>query len=263
MAGILDQDPQEVDPSKNYYEDLVGDGKSFKDNEALAKGKYMADMHIKMLEKRMDELRADYLKVQEDSQSRAKLEDLIKTLETRQQPVSSANPSERGSDTPTFDINELDKLMSEKMEKGLSAYETANRQKENTKVVIDRLKERYGNSYSSTVKEQIQSLGMSEDMFNQMAKDSPQALLRTLGIDAQIRESYQAPPRSESSFQFKGLPKRDWTYYEEMKKKDPKAYYNPKTLIQMEKDALALGEAFDAGSFSKSDRELLKDRFGF
>lgn len=263
MAGILDQDSSnEIDPNKTYYEDLVGDGKTFKDNEALAKGKYMADMHIKLLEKRMDELRADYLKVQEQGQTQAKLEELIKTLETR--PASSANPSERGSDNkPTFDLNEIDTLMSKKLEQGLTAYEQANRQKENTKIVVDKLKERYGSNYQDTVKQQIQSLGMTEEMFNTMVKDAPSALLRTLGIDGQTRENFQSPPRSENQFQFRGAPKRTWAYYEEMKRKNPRLYYNPKTLTQLEKDALALGDAFNDGSFEKTDKELLKERLGF
>lgn len=260
MAGILDQEnTPEIDPSKKYYEDLVGDDKPFKDPEALAKGKYMADMHIKMLEKRMDELREDYLKAQADSQAKAKLEDLIKSLENKQ-PVSSDNHSEQGPREPTPDLDKLDQLVSKKVEQGLSAYEVANRQKENTKVVVDRLKERYGNSYASTVKEQIQSLGMSDEMFNQMAKDAPSALLRTLGIEGQTREGYQAPPRSESSFQFKGPAKRDWSYYDELKQKNPRAYYNPKILVQMEKDALEQGDAFYTGSFGKTDKQLIKER---
>ena len=248
MAGILDQELQtDLDPQKNYYEDLVGESKTFKDNEALAKGKYMADMHIKMLERRMDELRADYLKEQEANQTRAKLEDLITRLETKQ-PVSSDNLSEKGPEKPTFDLNEIDQLMSKKLEQGLSAYEIANKQKANTKLVVDKLKERFGNNYQEAVKEQIQSLGMSEDMFNTMVKDAPSALLRTLGIDQQ-REDFQSPPRSQNSFSFKGAPKRTWSYYQDMKKKNPRLYHDPKTLIQMEKDAIALGEAFQDGDF--------------
>jgi len=265
MAGILDQEgTPEDNPSKNYYEDLVGEGKSFKDNEALAKGKYMADMHIKMLETRMDEMRELYLKEQSENQTKAKLEDLLKTLETRQQTASSAQtPSERVPEKPTFDINELDNLMSKKLEQGLTAYEQANKQKENTKVVVDKLRERYGNNYQSLVKEQIQSLGMSEDMFNTMVKDAPSALLRTLGIEGQTRESFQTPPRSEQNFQFKGPAKRDWAYYQNLKKSNPKAYMDPKTLIQMEKDALALGDAFNDGNFDKPDRQLMKERLGW
>lgn len=252
MAGILDQENQqeEVDPSKNYYEELVGDGKTFRDNEALAKGKYMADMHIKMLERRMDELRAEYVKEQSENQTRAKLEDLIKTLETR--PASSEQPQakEVPDTSPKFDLSELDKMMSQKLEQGLSAYEIANRQRQNTTSVVSKLKERFGDNYQPIVKQQIQSLGMTEEMFNQMVKDAPQALLKTLGIGDQP-ESFQAPARSSSSFSFKGPQKRTWSYYQDMKKKNPRLYLEPKTLIQMEKDALELGEAFGDGDFNR------------
>lgn len=251
MAGILDQEDQnDIDPNKNYYEELVGDGRKFKDNEDLAKGKYMADMHIKMLERRMDELRADYIKEQSENATRAKLEDLLKTMETR--PASSDQPLANvvPDTSPKFDLSEIEKRMEEKLSQGLSAYETANRQKANTNSVVSKLKERYGDNYQPVVKQQIQSLGMTDEMFNQMVKDAPQALLKTLGIGDQP-ERFQSPERSSGQFAFKGPQKRTWSYYQELKQKNPRLYHDPKTLIQMEKDALELGDAFGDGDFNR------------
>lgn len=255
MPGILDQSESDIDPNKNYYEELVGDGKKFKDNEALAKSKYMADMHISLLEKRYDQLREDFKKKDDEAQATAQLSDLIKTYEEKlKQPVSSEQPrSERGPEKPAVDLNELDKLMSEKLQQGLSAYEVANRQKENTRLVVEKLKERFGDNYQPVVKQQVQSLGMTDEMFNQMVKDAPAALLKTLGV-GDAGERFQAPAQSSGSFQFKGPAKRTWSYYQEMKQKNPRLYHDPKTLIQMEKDALALGEVFGDGDFDREWR---------
>jgi len=60
--NLLNQDPPAeplFDPNKNYYEDLVGQDKKFKDNETLAKAKVQSDIFIKHLERQQDELRKD------------------------------------------------------------------------------------------------------------------------------------------------------------------------------------------------------------
>jgi hypothetical protein len=38
--------------------------------------------------------------------------------------------------------------------------------------------------------------------------------------------------------------KRTWAYYQELKKTNPKLYLDPKISVQMDKDAIALGDAF-------------------
>jgi hypothetical protein len=37
---------------------------------------------------------------------------------------------------------------------------------------------------------------------------------------------------------------RTWAYYQELKKTNPKLYLDPKIAAQMDKDAIALGDAF-------------------
>jgi len=72
-----------IDPSKNYLAELVGEGKKFKTQEDLARGKAESDAYIKILEKRSDELRNDYLKLRDDYSSRAKLEEVVDQLTKR------------------------------------------------------------------------------------------------------------------------------------------------------------------------------------
>src|ERR1041384_5868536 len=84
--------PPEIDESKNYLEELVGENKKFKDVEALAKGKHQADLFVKHLTDRMDEMRRDYLALQADNNTKARLEDYIKTLREEAISDNRSNP---------------------------------------------------------------------------------------------------------------------------------------------------------------------------
>ena len=79
-----DQTPQ-IDPNKDYLAELVGEGKKFKTDKDLARGKYEADLYVKTLERQLDELRNDHLKLREDYTARAKLEELLGQLEAKSQ----------------------------------------------------------------------------------------------------------------------------------------------------------------------------------
>ena len=47
LDAALDLDT--VDPNKNYLTELVGDGKKFKTQEELARGKYESDLYLSLI----------------------------------------------------------------------------------------------------------------------------------------------------------------------------------------------------------------------
>ena len=53
---------QQTQTNDSFVTQLVGEGKKFKDYEALAKGKLEADRHIGEITKTLDELRAELAK---------------------------------------------------------------------------------------------------------------------------------------------------------------------------------------------------------
>lgn len=236
-----------IDPNKNYYEELVGDGKKFKTQEDLAKGKYEADHYIEILKRQKDELREDYMKMREEVMAKAKLEELIDQLNSKTKSQDDGNNKSQQETIKPFDPTEIDKMFDAK----LNAYEINKRQKENLQSVKDKLIERFGSNYQSTVKQQIDALGITEEVFNTMAQNYPQMIFKTLDMDKPVKtENFPAPPRNmTTSLQQKGQTKRTWTYYQELKKKDPKLYHDPKIANQMQKDYLELGEAFEDGDF--------------
>lgn len=241
-----------VDPAKDYLLELVGEGKKFKTPADLARGKYAADLHIATLEKRQDQLRADFTRLQEESQARAKLEELVEQLRVAPPPTSSTTPPAKVDDIkPGLAPEDIESLVDSKLE----ARELSKRQSDNFKIVQAKLKEHFGNDYQRVLKEQIEELKLPADYVNDLARRSPEAFFRTMGLnEVERKDNFQAPYRSNQrsdNFNQQGPAKRTWAHYQEMRKSNPKLYYDPKIAVQMEKDYQALGKAFEDGDFKQ------------
>lgn len=260
MNDLLNSNPDdlpEVDPNIDYLAEIAGPGKKFDRTryasedewkKAVSKGKYESDQYVELLKRRQDELREDYLRIREDNQTKARLEELIDQLSNKQL-ASSDLPPAKEDNQPAMSAEQLDNLMSNKIQ----AYELTKKQTENFNVVQAKLKERYGSNYANVLREQIESLGLTNEDINALAKKSPIAFFKTLGLDQQPhQDSFQSPPRSNQrndTFAPRGAPKRSWAYYQELKKADPKLYFDRKTAIQMQNDAIELGDAFRDGDY--------------
>jgi hypothetical protein len=245
----VDNTPQ-IDESKDYFQELVGDGRKFKTPQDLAKAKLNSDHYIKTLEMQKDELRNDYLKLRQDYEARAKLEELIDQLgkKTQLPPTSDYTPP-ANVDKPGIDSAKIESLVSSKIQE----HEASKKQTENFQTVKEKLKERYGANYASSLKEQIEDLGITEEFANNLARSNPAVFFRTFGLDAPSQQqNFQTPPRStriSDNFNTKGTQQRTWQYYQDLKAKNPKLYYDPKIAVQMEKDIQTLGERFMDGDF--------------
>jgi hypothetical protein len=244
-------DPDNLDTNQSYYDQLVGDGKKFKDQEALAKSKIEADNMIKSVLREKDELRSDFLRERQDNQSKAQLQDLIDQYRNLKQPNTFEDhiPKIKEEREPGLKLEDLETFF----EKKFQEKESRVKEVDNFNLVKQALVDRHGSNYSSAIKEQIDDLGLSVDEFNAMARKQPKVLLRTLGLDQQItRNPFQSPHRSSQrsdSFSPRGEPTRSWSYYQKMRKDSPETYHQPKVQLQMMKDAVDLGERFNDGDF--------------
>lgn len=248
ILDTTDQNDQiQIDPNKNYLEELVGDGKKFKSPEELARGKYESDLYIEHMKARQDELRQDYVKLREEYNAGPKLKETLDLyMQELKQSQSNTLPNVQ-EDKSVFDETKASELIKQH----LQASKQLEREEANAARVESKLKETYGPNYKSSVKQQIDQLGMTVDFFNNMARQYPEALMRTLNVDRQ-GETFQSPPSStQRNDPFGSSPKRTWTYYEKMRKQDPVTYRDPKTQDQMFKDAITLGDAFQDGNYIK------------
>lgn len=241
MTDLFTTPPSE---DKDYLAELVGEGKKYKDAQALAKSVAFREAHVQQIERSNDELRADYLALLDKDKTRESLEALLD--QQKQQLMSK--PQEPKVVEKAFDPQVLESLVSNKIRE----HEETKSQSQNLQFVMDKVRERYGNDYRESLQAQIESLGMTQELVNSMAKTSPKALLKTLGLEDFPRtDPFQAPPRSSVFQPTSGTKKRTWSYYQDLKKSDPKAYYNPKTSVQMEKDYASLGAEFEDGDFRR------------
>lgn len=249
--NLLDQNnqdlPPQLDQSRNYLADLVGPDKKFKTVEDLARGKAEADTTIELFKKRQDELRTDYLNLREEANAQAKLQDLIDRLENPQNtPV--VTPPVMEQKQPTVDPTQLSSLVS----KEIVTYETNKKRTENYNQVQSKLQEMFGTNYQQELAKRMNTLGLTADHINETAKTSPHAFYNLMGLNQPVAQGFQSPIRSSvSNDNFSARPqKRTWAYYQEMKKADPKMYYNTKIANQMLDDMVELGDAFKDGDFN-------------
>lgn len=231
-----------ADTNKDYLAELVGDGKKFSSTTDLARGKYEADRFIEMKNKQYDELHTEYTKLLNESKTRGTVEDVLSDMERR---LSSSNtPAAKQEDRPTLKLEDVDTLL----ERKLGEKEIARQQQSNFESVKAKLKESYGDDYAPKVRKRIDELGLTPEQFNQWAREAPTAVVNALGVPAKPLTS-GAPPRSESNFRPSSEQKRSWSYYKELQKSNPKAFYEKATMTQMLADAETLGSEFEDGDF--------------
>lgn len=247
-AGGIDL-PPEADPSKDYLTELVGDGKKFKDQAALARGKYEADQYIEILKREKDAMRSEYLKLRDENMTKANLQEIIDQIKKERLTSSDTTTAKEVDEQPKVNPEEIETLIERKME----ARESAKKQSENFSLVQKKLKEQWGTNYASVLKQQTESLGLDDEFVNQLAKTNPNVLFKTLGFDQQTKDNlFQTPPRSNQrsdNFAPRGAEKRTWSYYQDLMKKDPNLRFDRQLSVQMQRDAIEMGEAFRDGDY--------------
>lgn len=244
------EDQFTIDPNTDYLQELVGENKKFKDVQSLAKGKAESDAYIKMMERRLDESNNDYLNLKGEYQAKASLAELLDQYKNQRTQNDDINP-------PVIDVNErqpnsidpkqIESLVSSKIQE----HEMTRKHQENFELVRRKAEEHYGPDYKRILNQQVNDLGMTPEQLDNLARTTPTAAIRALGLEVQTREDFQPPVRSNqrSSFTPKGTEKRTWTWYQNLKRTNPELYKDSKTTVQMHKDAIALGDEFADGDF--------------
>jgi hypothetical protein len=230
-------------PGINEREELLAKWKD-KPADELLNAKIESDLYIRTLERQKDELRQDYIKAQEDIQARANLQELIDKLNQKQEPDPVTPKDEK---TATYDPKEIEQLVLNKIEEN----KLREKEQQNYLQVQNKLKERFGSHTANILREQAITLGLSDSDVNDLARKSPEAFFRIMGLQDRPSDPYNAPPRSDirNDHFAPRIQKRTWSYYQDMKTKNPKQYWDPKTQVQMHKDADSLGDAFEDGDF--------------
>lgn len=227
---------------KDYLSELVGEGKKFKDPQALARGKAESDAYIEQLKRENAEMRGEL-------NTRLTLEELMtKINEKKDAPLSNSEPTSRSEQSantkPTFTPEEIDKLLDQKLQQ----KEAAQTAKSNLNFVKQKLSQHYGQDFPEKLKNKLAEIGIGQDFANDVAAKNPQAFLHMLGLaGAGNQGPNPTPPRgtvNTASFQPANTSAKKYADFQKMRRDDPKTYWLPATQNEMFRLAKEQGDAF-------------------
>lgn len=230
---------QNTQTNESFISQLVGEGKKFKDLEALAKGKLEADRHIGEITKTLDELRAELAK---QDYAKSLLDTMSKGSETRTEQPPPNTPSPSNTENTTQSASDIESLV----EKVITEKEKNRTVSQNIAVVGEEMERQFGDKAGQILKSKSQELGMSIDRLKEIAAESPTAFFQLIGVNAQKKATMntvtQSSVRSETFNS--NSQDRDFDYYQKIRKENRSLYYSPKIQNMMLQDRERLGSRF-------------------
>jgi hypothetical protein len=217
-----------VDNTIPFRERLVGEGKKFKDDEELAKGKWESDNHIKNLEKELDGMRKEL-------ETRLTMEKFMTELEKKNAikplgdnpPLSDEESNENVPKTTSgLKQEDVERIISDKM---TEAQKQASK-KRNVDYVASELKKTWGNDFQNKLLSKAEELSVGTEFLTDLASNHPQAFLRLVGADGSNRTTNDVhtftPPKTSVTGTF-GVNSnvKNFAYYEKIRKENPGKYW--------------------------------------
>jgi len=224
----------------SYMEQLVGEGKKFKDVESLAKGKLEADRHIEDITKTLNDLREE---VKKEEYSKRLLEELQNkgTGTGTGTSAMGSNASNSANGNTTQDASNIEALVEQLMTK----KEKTRTLEQNISVANEAVLSQFGDKAAEVVKAKASELGMSVDRLKEIAAESPTAFLQLIGAKTQVKTESVTTPSSIRTETFSNTNSdRTFEYYQKMRKESKSLYYSPKVQRMLMDDRLRLGEKF-------------------
>lgn len=224
----------------SYTEQLVGEGKKFKDIESLAKGKLEADRHIEEITKTLNDLREE---VKKEEYSKKLLEEL-QNKGTGAGTVTSAmgtNAGNSANGNTTQDASNIEALV----EQLITKKEKTRTLEQNISVANEAVVSQFGDKAAEVVRLKASELGMSVDRLKEIAAESPTAFLQLIGAKTPVKtESVTTPSSIRTETLSNTNTDRTFEYYQKMRKENKSLYYSPKVQRMLMDDRLRLGEKF-------------------
>lgn len=228
-------DDQTNDDNVNHLAELVGDGKKFRTVEDLAKGKAESDRFIATLQAQLDEARTEV-------QKRIALEELkTAILERDNNNPQHTPPGQSDTSKTQVDADSIEELVNKK----LTEAEATKVKNANEATVANTLTNVWGDNARAELAKAGAAIGMSLKELQELGQRNPQALFKLIGVGNQPVANGGVVPRSSERTGNDNLNgERTKAYYDKLKTSDPKAYWDKRTQIQMNKDAMRLKERF-------------------
>jgi hypothetical protein len=250
MTDLFDDngtdDTPVIDPNKDYFSELVGEGKKYKDPVAAGRALVEKDVFI-------ERLKAENAGIRQELNTRLKLEEVVDRISSTKSPNNEQQPPrEQDNGQPasqkTLSPEDVQSIVTQTMTESQKAAQ----RKTNVEFVERQLEEAFGPTFRRTVKTQAAQLGLGEEFLKGLAADQPNAFLKLMGVEKKPEvnsTAVQAPRPSVSSDAIGFRPQtgiKGKSYYDNIKKNDPRRYWTP--AVQNEMHAEALKQGWDAFS---------------
>ena len=228
-----DADPGALDPDTDYFAELVGEGKKFKDPKELAKGKVESDRFIDQIIKEKDAMRKEL-------DAKLTTEELLEKI---QQTQSERNESNNQKTNVTKETTEVDvsKLVDDK----LRERELVQQANHNEVQVLNALQQTLGPDFKTKVNRRTLELGLDANYVKSLMRQQPNVALALFNVPV-IKEVFTTPPetRINTTSQFTREIKKDFAFYEKLRASDPRTYWSPKIQSEIFKQASEMGDSF-------------------
>lgn len=203
------------------------------DVAGLAKGKVAADSHISNLEKELAGLRKEL-------DTRLSYEQFLEEIKTSRQTTQGDNQT-RTEEVKALGKDEIAAIVRD----AYNQQRTQAQKDQNVREAVDALRKAWGSNYEAQLVEKLDALGISKEFAQGVAQASPAALLKL--VEANVPRPTGpnlAPPQNQRSALQDNTGRRDWNYYEKLRKSNPGAYWSVSTQKQMHNDHFEQGEEF-------------------
>lgn len=204
-------------------------GDKWRDPEVVAKGKLEADQHIENLTRQIAEMREDLSKKLNADEFIAKLDQrqAVDTSSTKGQSTAPEATDDGNTSQSEVDVESL-------VEKALATREAKNRAEANIQAVDTALTERYGTEAGAVLQAKSKELGFSLEELKDIASRSPNAFLKLVG-DAEVQQKPNSAPSSSVNSQAVAQQngKKDWSYFQNLRRTNPSAYYSARVQNEM------------------------------
>lgn len=217
------------------FEDLVGEGKKFRDTDAVAKKIVHADQHIENLERTLSEMRVEL-------QSRLTVEEMLEKINKPTSPAVQP-PNREALDTnrqePGIDI-------ADEISKALKTEKEKERREANLNTVRKGLKERFGADYNQKLTSIADNLSISKDFLTSMAQTSPEGFMKLIDSVAKPDSNRPlVPPMGSDLNRVNNLSgEKNQSYYAALRREKPDVYFSAKVQKEIHDQAVKLGPAF-------------------
>lgn len=255
----IEENVETFTTGKSARDTLVGEGRKFKDDEALALSKLEGDRFIAQVLREkagvmseLDRALAENKELREKSVTR--LEEIATRLSESKletpTPVTTPTIREQAPITP--------EQISDLVQKALAANTAKSREEQNVNEVVTKLKEKYGNNYVSELNQKVSGLGLRREFVDALAAESPKAVFELLGINAPApqRQPELTPRNRVNTDNFVPTGSRELTmedYRQMQNSSDPvirRQYWSAEVQSKIHKQG---SEAFNKGDLSFFD----------